>query len=279
MNTETLQKLHKKEVEILQILIDVCDKLNIKYFAVYGTALGAVRHNGFIPWDDDIDVAMMRKDFDRFLSEAPKLLPKQYFLQYWTTDSSYDILHAKLRDSNTTFLEPEWENHKGNQGIFIDIFPWDFYPTKGFKALIFKIKKKYYQNIIATGAKINYWNKKGFKNKLRAILQPVINLLYPNRLQVIKNYDNFCKKLKPQPHVGSLESSTNYYSLEWVTEVKKLAFENIIINVPIGIHEHLTTCYGDYMKLPPKEQQVPIHFGGTVDTERPYTYYTEKPLS
>lgn len=279
MTTNTLQKLHLKEVEILQLLIEVCDKLKIKYFAVYGTALGAVRHNGFIPWDDDIDVAMIRKDFDRFISEAPKLLPKQYFLQYGTTDSAYSILHAKLRDSNTTFLEPGWESNAGNQGIFIDIFPWDYYPTKGWQALIFKLKRKYYQNIIATDSTINYWKKKGFKNKLRAILRPIIHHLYPNKSQAIKNYDKFCQKLKPQPHVGSLESKTNYYSVEWIKEVKELTFENIKINVPIGVHEHLTVCYGDYMKLPPKEQQVPLHFEGIVDTERPYTYYTEKPLN
>ena len=278
MDKGTLKNLHNKELEILKTFIEICNKLNLKYFAVYGTALGAVRHKGFIPWDDDIDVAMLREDFERFLKEAPALLPPHLFLQYRDTDPDYNILHAKLRDSNTTFLEPGWEKQKGNQGVFIDIFSWDYIPTKGISAFIFKLKKKYYQNIIATDPKANYWKSPGIKNKIRAILQPFINWLYPSRQRAARKFDNILKNLPPHTLVGNHES-TYTYSLEWVKDVKPMSFENLIVNVPAGVHEHLTTCYGDYMQLPPEEEQVPLHFGGVIDTERPYTYYTEKPLN
>lgn len=279
MNSQQLDKLHKKELDILKVFIEVCEKLNIKYFAICGTALGAVRHKGFIPWDDDIDVAMTRKDFTKLCQNAQKLLPEHYFLQCRESDPYYNINHAKLRDSNTTFLEPGWENRQGHQGIFIDIFPWDYFPTKGFNAIIFKIRKKYYQNIIATENHTNYWKKNGLKNKIRAILQPFINWLYPNRHKVAEKLDKLICELKPMPNVGSHGSSSTYFNADGYKQITKLPFEDIMINVPIGIHEHLTICYGDYMKLPPKEQQTPLHFGGIIDTERPYTYYTEKPLS
>ncbi len=277
MDKKTLQILHKKELEILKGFIEICNKLNLKYFAVYGTALGAVRHNGFIPWDDDIDVAMLREDFDRFTKEAPALLPSHLFLQYRDTEPDYNILHAKLRDSNTTFLEPGWEEQKGHQGIFIDIFTWDYIPTKGIKAFIFKLKKKYYQNIIATKPKANYWKCPGIKNKIRAILQPFINWRYPNRQLAARKLDNILKNTPPQRLIGNHESSYRY-SIEWVKSVKQIPFEDIMINVPVGVHEHLMVRYGDYMQLPPKEEQEPRHFGGVIDTERPYTYYTKKPL-
>lgn len=277
MDKETLQILHKKELEILKHFIEICKKLNLKYFAVYGTALGAVRHKGFIPWDDDIDVAMLREDFEIFLKEAPALLPSHLFLQYRDTDPDYNILHAKLRDSNTTFLEPGWEKQKGNQGIFIDIFTLDYIPTKGFKALLFKLKKKYYQNIIAIEADTNYWKFPGLKNKIRAVLQFFINWKYPNRQLAARKIDNMLKTVPPQKLIGNHESSYQY-SIEWVKSVKQVPFEDVMINIPAGVHEHLTTCYGDYMQLPPEEEQVPRHFGGVIDTERPYTYYTEKPL-
>ena len=278
MDTETLHKLHQKEVEILKKLIKVCDKLEIKYFAVYGTALGAMRHKGFIPWDDDIDIGMLRKDFEKFIKEAPKLLPPNLFIQCRYTDNNYNINHAKLKDSNTTFLEPGWETRKGNQGVFVDIFPWDYFPTKGLKAKIFKLKKKFYQNIISLNQTNGYWKKTGLKNKIKALLVPFVNVLYPDRHKVAEKLDKIIQELPILPQMGSHGSATASYPSEWFNNVKCVPFEDIMINVPHKAHEYLTVCYGDYMKLPPKEQQVPRHFGGIIDTERPYTYYTAPPL-
>lgn len=274
MEPELLEKLHNVELEILKVFIDVCDKLNLEYFAVYGTALGAVRHQGFIPWDDDIDVAMMRKDFTRFVKEAPALLPAGYTLQFRDTDPDYYVLHAKLKKDNSTFLEPGWENKKNSHhGIFIDIFPWDYFPTNGLKGLIFKVKKKYYQNIVNINPNVNYWKAKGLKNKAYAILKPFVKIIYRNQSDIARHFDNVLENLPPQPMVGSHGSKTVCYPKECFNGTTLLPFENIQIKVPTGIHEYLTTCYGDYMQLPPLEQRKPIHFGGIIDIERPFTDY------
>jgi len=278
MNTETLRKLHHKEVEILKQLIEICEKLNIQYFAAYGTAIGAMRHQGFIPWDDDIDVGMLRADFERFIEKAPSLLPKHMFLQYRHSDPNYNILHAKLRDNNTTFLEPDWEKRKGSQGIFIDIFPFDYIPENLIKLAIVKFRKKYYQCIISTDSCINYWKLPGFKNKIRALVSPLINLLYPNRQKAAIKLDSLLKKITYSDKICDYEVGRSFQT-KWFTKTQKVPFEEIEISVPIECHDYLTANYGDYMTPPPIEQQAPRHFGGVIDTERPYTYYTEKPLN
>ena len=120
-----MNPLQAKQLEILKAFIRVCDKHNLEYFLVYGTALGAIRHKGFIPWDDDIDVAMPRKDYEEYIKLQNEYEGTPYFIQTFKTDPCYIYNYAKLRDSSTTFLENAFKNHRINQGVFIDIFPVD----------------------------------------------------------------------------------------------------------------------------------------------------------
>ena len=93
------------ELDIFKTIICICEKLNLRYYVIGGTLIGAIRHKGFIPWDDDIDIGMTRKDYNVFLKEAPKLLPEHLFLQTIWSDSEYLNCFAKVRNSNTTFIE------------------------------------------------------------------------------------------------------------------------------------------------------------------------------
>lgn len=277
MTPEQLKQLHEAELKVLKVLIEVCDKLKLPYFAVFGTALGVVRHKGFIPWDDDIDVGMLRRDFTRFVREAPALLPEGYILQYRDTDPKYCLLHAKLVDENTAFFEPGTENATdGHHGVFVDIFPWDYFPTKGLSAQIFKMKKRFYQNLMCIDPVASYWQRKGLKHKVYALLQPFVNLLYPNRQTLARKFDAVLEKLPAIPTIGCHDTKTRYNSTEWFTAVKTMPFEHMEISVPVGIHEHLTAYFGDYMQLPPVEERVPIHVGGIIDLDRPYTVYLER---
>ncbi|MBE6418995.1 MAG: LicD family protein [Akkermansiaceae bacterium] len=274
MNADILKKLQLKELQILKEVIKVCNELGIQYFAAYGTALGAVRHKGFIPWDDDIDLGMKREDFDRFIREAPALLPPHLFVQYRDTDPDYNILHAKVRDTSTAFLEPGWEHNRGNQGIFIDIFPWDYHPKNAIRSLIFGLRKRYYQNIISTKKSVSYhWKQSGIKNKLRALLVPLVNLFYSDRQKAARKMDNMLRSLKPSSIICDQEFRKLHYPAEWFEGTISVPFEDISINIPTGCHEYLSKRYGDYMKYPPIEDQAPRHFGGIVDTEKSYTYY------
>ena len=116
--------LQKKVFQILQIFTQICDQLQLKYFLVCGSALGAVKYGGFVPWDDDVDVALFRDDYERFCKEAPALLPKQFFLQNFQSDPAFPAIYSKLRNSETTCIEESVAALPINHGISIDIFLW-----------------------------------------------------------------------------------------------------------------------------------------------------------
>ena len=126
MTESEIKQLKEVEIELFDELDRVCKLLDIPYFMVGGTLLGAVRHQGFIPWDDDIDVVMFREDLERLEKEGSTLFDKKYFLQTEDTDKYYPLMTAKLRKNGTVFLEGCMdENVKSHTGIFIDIFPMD----------------------------------------------------------------------------------------------------------------------------------------------------------
>ena len=133
LTADQLQSLKDRERDMLKTFVDICNKHSIKYFVQGGTLLGTVRHGGFIPWDDDVDVSLPRDEYERFLAVAEKELPEYYFLQTKDTDPEYPNNFAKIRDSRTTFLESSAKNLNINHGAYIDIFPLDNYPS-GIKA-------------------------------------------------------------------------------------------------------------------------------------------------
>ena len=134
--------LQKKSFELLQLVINVCEKRNIKYFLVCGSALGAVKYHGFIPWDDDIDIGMPRLDYNRFLEIAPNELPNWCFLQNFRTEKMFPQIYSKLRNSHTTFIEKGLAHVSINHGIYIDIFPIDGHPKSQLSQKIFEFKMK-----------------------------------------------------------------------------------------------------------------------------------------
>ena len=110
--------------------MQVCQQLNLSYFLVCGSALGAVKYQGFIPWDDDMDLAMLRPDYEAFLAQAQALLPRHIFLQNYKTDPAFPAIYSKLRLSGTVFLEESAQHLPIHHGIFLDLFPLDGYPTE-----------------------------------------------------------------------------------------------------------------------------------------------------
>ena len=112
------------------MFVQICDRLQMEYFMLCGSALGAIKYGGFIPWDDDIDVGLYREDYERFCKEAPMLLPKKFFLQNYASDPDFPAIYSKLRDSSTTSIEKSVAKLPINHGISIDIFPLDGYPKK-----------------------------------------------------------------------------------------------------------------------------------------------------
>ena len=130
MTNSKLRKVQLTELEILEKIDEICKKNNINYFLIGGTLLGDVRHKGFIPWDDDIDIGMLREDYEKFINVCLKngALGKDYYLHCNESDDDYFIPFIKVKKNNTTFAEKNIENINTHKGIFLDIFPYDNVP-------------------------------------------------------------------------------------------------------------------------------------------------------
>ncbi len=138
---EKMKLVWKTELELLKKFISVCEKYNLKYYMAGGSLLGAIRHSGFIPWDDDIDIDMPRDDYNKLLEIAKYEFTDPIFFQTTYTEQNYVRPHAQIRNSNTTAIVSHEKGLYFNQGIFIDIFPLDSVPTN-------KIKRYFHSNIL-----------------------------------------------------------------------------------------------------------------------------------
>ncbi len=189
---EKIKKLKEIELELFKQFVRICEKNSLRYFVVGGTALGAVRHKGFIPWDDDIDVALPRGDYEKFLSIAQSWLPENMFLQTYITDKNYPNPFAKLRRSDTAFIEKSASRIKMNHGVYIDIFPLDGYSRPGIKGKLFGLKEK----ILKISAGSVFVSGNISKNKFRAIVKRAIARLLPDYRASVKRLDTMYKKFR-----------------------------------------------------------------------------------
>ena len=276
-----MNALQEKQLDILKCFIKVCDKYNLEYFLVYGTALGAIRHKGFIPWDDDIDVGMPRKDYDEFIKLQDEFKGTPYFIQTFKSDPCYIYNYAKLRDSSTTFLENAFKNHRINQGVFIDIFPVDGMAREvGDREKIGKKNKfiwrqVYFSYLPALRRKVH--KRTFFKDIL---LNIVAGLFYVFDIAHYRNkrVERFVKKipLEEAKMAGIMFGFTwriNCMDADIFRETIKVPFEDIEVKVPKQYDKYLTNLYHDYMKFPPKEQQVGHHYNSGVSLTQGYEDY------
>jgi lipopolysaccharide cholinephosphotransferase len=263
---QEMKCLHEILFNILTEVDIICGKHDIKYWLDHGTLLGAVRHNGFIPWDDDLDIAMLRDDYYKFLEVAKKDLPSRLFLQTIESDKYVQNAWVKIRDRNSILMMNKYE--KGHTGVFIDIFPVDFYQEKGTK----KVVKKMYTTII-----VGLWLKRAKFTK------PIINNIYKNIIKTIckiiynlffsVDYGTFIapivKLARKMSNKEVLNSSYIDYGIEVpfinrnnyddIFPLSNHLFEGKQFPVPHNYEKYLTNYYGDYMKMPPKEKRKPTH--------------------
>lgn len=268
-----MNDLQKTEFELLRQFSAVCEKLNIKYFLVCGSALGAVKYQGFIPWDDDIDVGMFRKDYERFLQAAPKLLPKDVFLQSYKTDNNYFNIFAKLRNSNTAYIEKTYSKIDINHGVYIDIFPLDGYPLKKSEQNSLERKKLFYKQRLSSL----------FDNPslLKKILKMPLRFITLNPQKTAEKYEKLISSYDADTspiicNHGNWQGKLEYAPAEQYGNGKVAEFEGLAVRVPEKFDEYLTQKYGDWRAELPKDEQVGHHFYEVCDLDRPYTDYVEK---
>ena len=269
-----MTELQRVQLDILKHFLSVCDRLGLRYYLVCGSALGAEKYGGFIPWDDDVDVALPREDYEIFLEKARDLLPEHLFLQNYRTDPCFPAAYSKLRDSNTTFLENTVAHLNIHHGVFIDIFPLDGYPRSLFGTALLEAGKKLCQWKLFCAYEGNWKGKAkllqrvgrslGWHRRTRKTAEALDRLLsrYP-----LKGSDLWCNHGNWQ---GKLEYAPQWhYGSGRVTE-----FEGLQVRVPEKTHAYLQRKYGDYRKDPPKEKQTGHHGCKVCDCGRPYTAYT-----
>ena len=269
LTAQQLQQLKICERDMLAEFVRICDKHGIKYFVQGGTLLGTVRHGGFIPWDDDIDVSLPREDYEKFLTIAEKELPDYYFLQTKDTDPEYPNNFAKIRDSRTTFIESSAKNLKINHGAYIDIFPLDNYPS-GKKAKVYELKKRLLTQRIY---KAFYMPHMSFIAK---IITMITVILFPSLKGAVEKREKLFKSVAPTDRVVNNSGAwldKEIIPREWVQGTIQMEFEGIKVNVSDKYDEWLTYVYGDYMSLPPENERVGHHYVDYFDMNKSYTEY------
>lgn len=248
LELEQIQEINKVQLEIFKEFISVCNKLNLKYYMAHGSLLGTLRYNGFFPFDDDIDLLMPRKDFEKFIKEGTRLLPSKYFMQTCETEPGYPLAFAKMRDSNTAFIQPVMKNYNINQGIYIDIFPLDYYPESRFKQKILSIKERVYSTRI--NKRMNFTNKQSF---IKKFLRAISVVFCPSWERTVMKRAHLYMHIKESSLVvpAGGKGKEKGMPAEWFGEGKLMRFEDIDVMCPANTDEYMKCIYGDYMHFNP----------------------------
>ncbi len=260
------------QFDMLCVFDDICNKYGIAYQLFSGTALGAVRHQGFIPWDDDVDVIMLREDYEHFLAISEADLAEHHIFLQKEFSKHWPMFFTKLRKNDTTCLE-RWlaKDENMHQGIFLDIFPVDNLSDCKGKALLQFIMSKFVvgNSLHQRGYRTENWIKILFLTLCR--LAPV-KWLHPF---VCNRIDVNSKRLH-----GFFAAASRYKSSvfprEWLTESVPMLFEGRTFPVSAHYDALLSCLYGNYREPTPLEKRKEKEHGVIVDTERSYEYYLEQ---
>ena len=262
-----IQDVQRIELEILLELDRICKESNIPYQLFGGTLLGAVRHKGFIPWDDDVDICMKRKDYERFISIASSKLNSKYFLQTCFSDPESIIQFAKIRKNGTVYENAVDNSPTTHTGIWIDIFPLDNIPDNNLLFWIQRMKIKFFYAITTSSvkARVTLCQSK-LKKILRLIFYYYLKIVSKESIDrkldsLFKKYD-FCSTKNMSHLTNGTEKWISYgfmRTIENYDDVIELEFCGYKFPCPRNYDEVLKSIYGNYMVLPPKDQQKPDH--------------------
>lgn len=249
----SVEEQKKISLDILLNVAEFCDKHNLRYFLAYGTLIGAVRHKGYIPWDDDIDIQMPRADYNKMIEiyNTEKTADNYELI----APSSKKARHSfvKVIDTNTVKTEPGIDYSNGRLGVDIDIFPIDGMPPDEAEfdrwySKLEKIYKNYVYGVLDASVNIK-----------RRLALPVIRLLTGGKDAALKKAAKLHEKYPYESckYAGTMECPYGVKGervlREWFDGVTLVEFEGHSLKAPSGYHEILTSIYGDYM-TPPKEQ-------------------------
>lgn len=272
-----LKQMQAKQLELLHELDRVCKKNHLSYCLSSGTCLGALRHGGFIPWDDDIDVYMSWRDAEKLVKVQQDFQPR-YFVQNYKTDPQFPSTHYRLCDSSTSCFLKETEGLDVNHGIFIDIYVYYPYPDGKLKALKTILDSFIYRVLVMGSGPQNH-------GRAAKMLGTVVSRLYSGS----RKKDKITKIEDEYRHNGGKHYVATYfgrdvtlkkliiYPKRWFEHPAYLKFEDMMAPCPGDPRQYCRLQYGSaYMQLPPEEKRVPHHDFIYFSVDEPYTKFKGK---
>ena len=250
-----LSELQGLELAIMKKIHAFCEENGIRYYLCFGTLIGAIRHGGFIPWDDDIDIFMPRPDYEKFLALFPQKMQEYGLgLANHLTKPYFGRCITKIYDTNTVLYEPQYKTDDPI-GVFVDIWPLDGFP--GTKSKMKRVARRAVflkKLILASSSRLRKEN--GWKKNLLILLAKPFN---PKKL--VKKLDALAKSYpyETSPYIKAYSGIHVLYTREEWEKRILVPFEDTQLYVPENYDELLRRVYGDYMKLPPEEKQQPHH--------------------
>jgi|BioPla2DNA2_1021312.scaffolds.fasta_scaffold56926_2 lipopolysaccharide cholinephosphotransferase len=255
---DKISDLQQIELNILLDIDQFCKKHNITYYLGEGTLLGAIRHQGFIPWDDDIDILMKREDYEKFLKLAPSKMDADYEIQHSTTIKNYWSPFIKVRYLGKSLYKQQHIKHLTNHnGPCVDIFPLDYVPKQYSRAQYYQsLKIKFLRRTLSL--KLGLTKKRSIKNSIMKFIGSFLCVKY-----IHNKLDKTFKKYKTGKYIANLGS---YYSIkkqtfpsDYYDLPRYVSFEGNSLPIPNKAETILSSIYGDYMQLPPEEKRVIKH--------------------
>ena len=271
-----IKKLQDKILEIAVYVNDFCEENDIQYCLMGGSALGAIRHGGFIPWDDDLDFFMTPDNYEKFVKLFNEKGDKDRFFLEPFGEFDNMVTLGKVRAKNTTYIENSLLNYDISHNLYLDIFILHTCPENKIKRKKQYIWSKY---IIAKGQSVKDLSRYSWKLKLPLYLLRIFPRLFLVKyaLKQVYKYRNIDSNLVCN-YLGKAKYKKGTYKKEWFVTTKKVSFENVYLHVPVGVEEFLTERFGDYMKIPNIEQIKREQHAGIWDVEKDYKeYIKDKP--
>lgn len=262
-----IEKLHEADMAIVKEVINICDRNSLMYYMLGGTMLGAIRHKGFIPWDDDIDLGMPRKDYEKFLEIAPKELSERMRIVNYKTDSDYHYYITRIQDIETKVIEVRYEKEGKFTHVSIDIFPLDGTPNNCFIRKLYCFRLMMHRAMMSLHYKdgIDRERKRGFVEKA---MLATLRILPTDRMfnaykqkekvdKILKRYD-MCKSDFTGNMMGAYRTKELIPTV-WYGSNTFYEFEGIMMRGIAEYDKYLSRLYGDYMRLPPEDSRK-VHF-------------------
>lgn len=265
LRTEELAMIKKIELDILLEFDRLCKKNGINYSLTGGTLLGAIRHKGFIPWDDDIDVVMLQDDYAKFLKVANEQLSEKYYIANLDADRFFGYPPiTKIMAKHTLMKEIKYGDSKAQKGVFIDIFPlYGCSNSKRIRSLNFRLIQRLAKDFRCRNG--FYFETKGLKDfvyKVRRMIYSAIPLsVYKTSFRLLLDYSQNCAGNKYVISYGGVYGAEKEsLKREWFDEYVQVEFEGHFFTSIAKYDEYLKKHYGAYMELPPLECQIPHHY-------------------